>query len=95
VRVELARRLGEAGGDICRDCVLRRIQDDDAHVRRACIDQLHFFAKDRMVADAIRNVLNNGDPNYDVEVGALLAYAGREQKDAAAVIQPWLSKPSQ
>jgi hypothetical protein len=38
--------------------------------------------------------LERGDPSYDVEAKALIAYAKMRQKDAVPLIKPWLSRPS-
>jgi aminopeptidase N len=94
VRSELAGMLGETGGDICRDALLKGMGDTDARVRRACLDQLNRFKNDAKATEAVKSVLKNGDPSYSVEAAALTAYAGQGHKDAVAMIQPWLSKPS-
>src|SRR5262249_47199602 len=94
VRVELAGMLGESGGDVCRHALIQGLQDADARVRRACLNQFGRFPKDAKVTEAIKSVLKNGDQSYEVEAGALVAYANQGHKDAVTLIQPWLSKPS-
>jgi aminopeptidase N len=94
VRAELAGQLGEAGGEASRDALIKGMADQDARVRRACLDQLHRFPKDAKAIEAVRNVLKNGDPSYAVESAALKVYAQQGHKDAGALIQPWLSRPS-
>jgi hypothetical protein len=66
----------------------------DARVRRACIDNLAKFPHDATVAAAMKEVLNKGDASYGVEGSAMAAYAKQGQKDAVALLTPWLSKPS-
>jgi aminopeptidase N len=94
VRAELAGLMGEAGGDPSRDALLKGMHDPDARVRRACLDQLNRFKNDVKAVEAVRSVLKNGDPSYAVESAALRVYAQQGHKDAIALIQPWLSRPS-
>jgi aminopeptidase N len=94
VRVELTGLLGEMGGNTCRDALLKGAKDGDARVRLACLNQLSRFKNDALVADAIKDVLKNGDPSYHVMGSALSAYANQGHKDAVAMIQPWLSRPA-
>jgi aminopeptidase N len=94
VRVEIATALAQSGGEVCRDALLRGLKDPDARVRRACTEQLGKFPRDPAVAGAIKEVLQKGDPAYDVEAAALSAYAQVQQPDTVAVLVPWLARPS-
>jgi aminopeptidase N len=94
VQVEVASALGAAGGTVCRDALLQGLHSPDARVRRACIDNLGKLTGDVMVANVLKEITQKGDPSYAVEGAALTAYANQKQKDALAVITPFLSKPS-
>jgi aminopeptidase N len=94
VQVELANALGAAGGNLSRDALIQGLHSQDARVRRACIDGLGKFPEDASVAKIIKETMQKGDPSYAVEGASLSAYAHLKQKDAAAMITPFLSKPS-
>ncbi len=94
VQVELASALGTSGGNVSRDALLQGLHHTDARVRRACIENLGKFARDDAVATVLKEILQKGDASYAVEGVALEAYAKQGQKDAVAMITPWLSKPS-
>jgi aminopeptidase N len=93
-RVEMAGLLGELSGDISRDALLKGMNDGNAHVRLACMQQMGKFKKDAKVTEAIKGVLRDGDASYKVLGGALIAYADQGHKDSVALIEPWLSRPS-
>jgi aminopeptidase N len=94
VKVELARALGSAGGDVCRDALLQGLQHADPRVRRACMEGLGSLKASATVASVIKEILNKGDRSYAAEGAALEAYARQGSKDAVAVISPWLKRPS-
>jgi aminopeptidase N len=94
VQTELANALGTAGGNLSRDALIQGLHSQDARVRRACIDNLGKFSTDASVAGIIKETMQKGDPSYAVEGAALTAYAHLKQKDAVALITPFLSKPS-
>jgi aminopeptidase N len=94
VQIELANALGTAGGNICRDALLQGLHSQDARVRRACVENLGKFASDASVARIIKETMQKGDPSYAVEGATLSAYASLKQKDAVALITPYLSKQS-
>jgi aminopeptidase N len=93
VRVELAKGLS-GGGAVCRDALLGALKSSDARIRRACVDSLGKLKGDPKVLATVQGILKAGDPSYAVEGAALEAYAALGQKDAVAVITPWLSRPS-
>jgi aminopeptidase N len=94
VQTELASALGPAGGAVCRDALLQGLHSTDARVRRACIDNLGKLPADDTITKVLKEMMQKGDPSYAVEGAALTAYANQKQKDAVAVITPFLSKPS-
>jgi hypothetical protein len=94
VEAEIAAALGESGGDVCRDALLRGLQCEQPKVRKACAEQLGKFRKDDTVAAALKELLKKGEASYFVESTALTAYAKLERDDAVAVLLPSLAKPS-
>jgi aminopeptidase N len=94
VLVELAGALEESGSDTCRDALLGGLGHANPKVRKACAQHLGKFRKDAKVAEALRKLLQKGDPGYTVEAAALGSYAKLAQSDTAAVLLPWLAKPS-
>jgi aminopeptidase N len=94
LKVELARALGTAGGDVSRDALLQGLQHEDPRVRRACVEGLGSLKPNAAVASVLKEVLRKGDASYAVEGAALEAYARQGSKDAVAVISPWLEPPS-
>jgi aminopeptidase N len=94
VRIELATALGNAKGPAAKQALLKGLKETDARVRRACVEGLGKLGADTEVAATLKDILGKGDPSYAVEGAALTAYARQEQKDAVAIITPWLSKTS-
>jgi aminopeptidase N len=94
VKTELASALGDAGGDLSRDALLTGLKDSNARVRRACVTSLGKFPGDTKVSAAMKEIMTAGDPSYAVQNAALNSYAKLGQKDAVALITPWLAKPS-
>ena len=91
---EIAKALGESGGDSSRDARAAGLKHKEPKVRRACAEALGKFVGDEKAAAALRGLLKTGDPSQYVESSALLAYAKTRAADAAAVLMPWLAKPS-
>jgi aminopeptidase N len=94
VQTEIAAALGKSGGAPSREALVQGLRDSKARVRRSCVDGLGSLSPDPAIAQAIRDMLQKGDPSYAVEGAALAAYAKQGQKDAVAVLLPWLDKPS-
>jgi aminopeptidase N len=94
VQVEIAGALGDAGGDVCRDALLAGLKQEDARVRRACVQQLGKFRHDPAVAAALKGLLTKGDPSWGVEAAALGACGRLGEADAVALVLPWLARPS-
>jgi len=94
VRKELADALGNVKGTAAKKALFNGIKDPDARIRRSCVDALGKFGPDAEIATFVKEMLAKGDASYAVEGALLAAYALQHQKDAVAVITPWLSKPS-
>jgi aminopeptidase N len=94
VKLELAAALGSAKGKPARQALLNGLKAADARVRKACVDGLGRLNPDAEIATTLKEMLGKGDPSYAVEGALLAAYARQGQKDAVAVITPWLSKAS-
>jgi aminopeptidase N len=94
VKIELATALGNVKGKVAKEALLKGLKETDARVRKACMDGLGKLGPDAEVAATLKDILAKGDASYAVEGAALAAYARQGQKDAVAVITPWLSKVS-
>jgi aminopeptidase N len=94
VKVELATALGTVKGTVAKQALVKGLKETDARVRKACIDALGKLGPDAEIATTLKDMLGKGDPSYAVEGAALAAYARQGQKDAVAVITPWLAKSS-
>jgi aminopeptidase N len=94
VQAEIAAALGESGGSVSRDALIQGLKHAHPKVRRACADQLAKFPREATVAQALRAVLEKGDPSYFVEAAALEAYSQLQQQDTVNVLKPWLEKSS-
>ena len=77
-----------------RDALLAGLQDTDARIRRVCLDNLGRYKDDPGVFARIREILEKGDPSYAVQSAAMYVYSRWEQKDAVALIVPYLSRPA-
>lgn len=82
VGVEIAKALGDAGGDHSRDVLLVGLQLDHPKVRRECAAQLGSFHKDKAVVSALYALIKDSDPSYRVEAAAIRSY-GKLQPDNA------------
>jgi aminopeptidase N len=94
VQAEIATALGESGGTVSRDALIQGLKHQHPKVRRACAEQLAKFPQDTTVAQALKAVLDKGDPSYFVEAAAIGSYAQLRQPDTIHVLSPWLEKPS-
>lgn len=94
VQREIARALGETGGDIARDALLAGLKFENPKARRGCAEELDSFLGDQKVIDAIRPIVQKGDPSYYVEAAAIRTYAKIGAKDAIEVLTPVLSRDS-
>jgi aminopeptidase N len=94
VKIELAAALGKVQGEAARHSLLNGLKASDARYRRACVDGLGKLSPNAEIAATLKDMLSKGDPSYAVEGAMLAAYARHGQKDAVAVITPWISKPS-
>lgn len=94
VRREIARALGETGGDFARDALLAGLKFENHKARRGCAEELDSFFGDEKVMDAIRPIVTNGDPSYNVEAAAIRTYAKLGAGDAIEVLTTALSRDS-
>jgi aminopeptidase N len=94
VQVEIARALGQSGGDASRDALIAGLKLPDARVRRACVDALGKFRRDAGATAALKAKLREGDASLGVESELLHAYSDIQPPDVVAVLLPFLAKPS-
>ncbi len=94
VAAEIARALGDSGGDACRDALIAGLKNAQPKVRRACVEALGKFTDDPKAATAVKELLKSGDASENVESTAVSTYGHFRTKDAVAVLMPWLAKPS-
>src|SRR5207245_8685434 len=94
VQAEIAKALGESGGKRCRDALIEGLKHSHPKVRRACAERLGEFLRDSAAADALRAVLEKGDPSYFVEAAAIGSYGKLRQPDTVAVLAPRLNQSS-
>ncbi len=94
VQREIARALGEAGGDVARDSLLAGLKFENHKARRGCAEELDSFYGDEKVIEAVRPIVQHGDPSYYVEAAAIKTYAAIGAKDAIEILTPVLSRDS-
>ncbi len=94
VQAEVAKALGESGGNRCRDTLVQGLKHSHPKVRRACAEQLAKFPRDSVAAGALRALLEKGDPSYFVEAAAIGTYGKLQQPDTIAVLSPRLNQSS-
>lgn len=75
VRVEVARQLAQVKLDQVTDALLVGLSDNDAHVRRAVVEALG-TVKTLQSYEAIKQVVEKGDPSYYVEASAASVLGG-------------------
>jgi aminopeptidase N len=94
VQREIAAALGDAGGDIARDALVKGTKLENHKARRACVEQLDSFRRNPIVIDAVRRIVENGDASYYVEAAAIDTYAQLAPDDAVEVLKRTLSRDS-
>jgi aminopeptidase N len=94
VQNEIASALAAVGGDKSREALLQGAKHSNPRVRRACLESLAKLPANADAAAAALDVLRKDEPSYGVCGAAMLTYAKHGGKDAAAVLTPWLSRPS-
>jgi aminopeptidase N len=94
VQREIARALGETGGDIARDALIAGLTIENHRARRGCAEELDSFFQDDKAIEAIRPIVQNGDPSYNVEAAAIRTYGKLGADDAVGVLTPVLSRDS-
>lgn len=94
VQAEIAKALGDSGGDTSRDALIGGLTLPDARVRKACVKALGSFRHDAAATAAIKAKLREGDASVEVEASLLRTYAQLQPPDVVAVLLPYLAKPS-
>ncbi|HEX5138802.1 MAG TPA: M1 family metallopeptidase [Planctomycetota bacterium] len=94
VQKEIARDLGETGGDKSRDALLAAVALPNPKARRAVVEALGRFKSDPLVLAALEKIAIGGDPSCHVEAEAIKAYAGMRPKDGVARLTPLLARDS-
>jgi aminopeptidase N len=94
VGAEIAKALGEAGGDGARDALLACMHHQHPKVRRPCVSELGSFADDDTVVSALQDLIEKGDPSYRVEAAAINAYGKVKTEGAVAFLVSLLDRDS-
>lgn len=94
VQREIAKALGESGGDVARDALIAGLQLEHRKARRACLEQLGSFHQDQVAIDAIRPIVEKGDPIYSVEAAAIETFGKLEPEGAIGVLKKVLKRDS-
>ncbi len=93
-QIEIAKALGQSGGDVSRDVLLQALSLEHAKSRRAVVEALAKFRDDDTVQDALRSLVKAGDASIAVEAEAIRAWARLRPDDARAVLEPLLARDS-
>jgi aminopeptidase N len=94
VQKEIAKQLGESGGDKSRDALLAAVALPHPKARRAVVEALGKFRDDPLVLAALEKIAIDGDPSCYVEAEAIKAYAGMRPKDGVGKLTPLLARES-
>lgn len=92
IKTRLANIIGNAQVPAGKELLLQGLSDPDARIRLSCLTNLLKYKGDEKVAEAVRNIIKNGDASLAVESAALRAYGKLGQKDAGTLMLPWLDK---
>ncbi|MFI5403297.1 MAG: M1 family aminopeptidase, partial [Planctomycetota bacterium] len=94
VQKEIAKQLGESGGERSRDALLAAIAIPNPKARRAIVEALGKFKDDALVLAALEKIAIGGDPSCYVESEAIKAYAAMRPKDGVLKLTPLLARDS-
>ena len=94
VQAEIAKALGQTGGNVSRDVLLRATALEHPKARKAVVEALGRFRNDDTVTSALHGIVSNGDASYDVEVAAINAWAKRRPDGALATLKGLLARDS-
>lgn len=94
VRIEAAKALGKSGGDVSRDALIAGLKQEQPKVRRACAKALGEFTDDKRAADALHNVVTQGDPSYFVQADAVEALGKIGRAVPVDLLRAQLDRPS-
>lgn len=95
VAAEIARSLGEIGGDKCRDALLAAIDIKHPKSRVAVVEALGKFDKEEAVEKSLRTLIDKGDPSYRVEAAAIESWSAHRAKGANELLIGLLARESQ
>ena len=94
VKLQLGNAVGNGKLPAGRDALLEGLKSKEALIRHNSLQNLGKYPQDETIVAAVREIMLKGDPSYAVEGTAVRTYAKLGQKDAVALITPWLKKPS-
>lgn len=86
VQVEVARVLGQIGGQRARNALIAGLKQKHPKTRRACAEGLGRFRKDSKASDALLALIKKGDASYYVESAALRSYARLKGAEARPLL---------
>jgi hypothetical protein len=92
IKTRLANIIGNAQMPAGKEAFLQGLSDPDARIRLNCLTNLAKYMGDEKIKEAVRNIIKNGDPSIAVESAALRAFGKQGQKDAIALMLPWLDR---
>jgi aminopeptidase N len=94
VQVEIIKQLGNSGGAIARDVLLKALSLEHPKARREAVNALGKFKEDETAAEALRGIVHNGDASYYVEADAIEAWARLKLPGALERLKPLLERNS-
>ena len=94
VRAEIARKLGDEGGDASKAALLGQVETENPRVRAAVVESLAKFTGDDEVKSALARIAERGDPSYRVETAAIRGFAAKADGDAAELLSAALERDS-
>ncbi|MHC4136180.1 MAG: M1 family aminopeptidase [Planctomycetota bacterium] len=94
VQVEIIKQLGNSGGTISRDVLLKALSLEHPKARREAVNALGKFKEDDTAASALLGIVHNGDASYYVEADAIEAWARLRPPGALERLKPLLKRAS-
>jgi len=94
VQKEIAKQLGENGGDKSRDALLAAVKLPHPKARRAVVEALAKFKDDPAVLAALETIAIGGDASCYVESEAIKAYAAQRPKEGVKRLAALLTRDS-
>ncbi len=94
VKDEIAGSLAKAGGENARDALIAGLDFEDARARRPCAERLATFKDDAAAIEAVRRIVETGDPSYQVEAAAIETFASLRPPDGLKLLKQVLRRDS-